>query len=564
MRLLLLHIKGQFKNLKNLRLDFSDKKGITLLIGNNGSGKSNILEAFSSVFAGLYDSKYNPDFEYEIKYVLNNQEISIGFDKKNYALSVNGSAEVIAKRFLPSQVVCSYSGEESRLWNDYYEPFYKDYIDALIKGQFPVSQMVYINKYYWNIAVLTFFLYDLDTFTELGDFCRNVLGISSINKIEFHFDNTTLIKWRDNPVTHLVRELNPKRQSSVQLTIQELKDIVEYLGLGVGGERTFFRYIAAAFLPKGDKLITRIDIKINDGLPSTALSEGEKKLVLIQAVLEIVSDENSLILLDEPDSHVHISRKASFQKLLASYANRENVITTHSPTLTHSFDKEHIVMLTKDVDNNAVVESREKQDVIHLLTDGIWSYQEQNIFLNSRSDILLVEGKSDETYLRKALEVLSISNAAYANLSFEFLPCGGADGVKLMTKKFTPKPGQHIIALFDRDSAGWSAINKIFERDKTNAYNSSNFGDYRKKGSIWIALYPIRPSYRGGAVFNIEDYLSKKLLNRYMLRAFRGLDSIVTKDNVKKSLEADCVTFPDSEFKNFKHVFNMILRIKDL
>lgn len=562
MRLLLLHIKTQFKNLKNLRLDFADKKGITLLIGNNGSGKSNILEAFSSIFAGLYDIKYNPPFEYEIKYIINNQEVVINFDGRAYEVKVNGSTETLGKRYLPSQVVCSYSGEESRLWDDYYEPFYRDYIESLIKGLFPVSQMVYINKYYWNIAVLTFFLYDLDTFTELGNFCRNVLGINSVKRITFHFDNATLVKWRDNPVTQLVRELNPRRQATVQFSMDELKLVAGYLGLGAGGERTFFRYIAAAYLPKGDKLITKIDIEINNGLPAAALSEGEKKLVLIQAVLEVVSDENSLILLDEPDSHVHVSRKASFQKLLASYENRENVITTHSPTLTHSFSKEHIVMLTKDANNNAVVESKEKQDVIHLLTDGIWSYQEQNIFLNSRNDILLVEGKSDETYLRKALEVLSVSNPTYANLSFEFLPCGGAEGVKLMTKKFMPKPGQRIIALFDRDNAGWSAINKIFEREKNNLYNSNNFGEYKKKEAIWIALYPIRPSYRGGAIFNIEDYLSKKLLNRYILSAFKGLDSIVTKDSVKKSLEADCIGFPDIEFRHFKHVFNMILRIK--
>ena len=40
-----------FKNLNNFELDFTDKCGITLLIGNNGSGKSNILEAISAIFA---------------------------------------------------------------------------------------------------------------------------------------------------------------------------------------------------------------------------------------------------------------------------------------------------------------------------------------------------------------------------------------------------------------------------------------------------------------------------------------------------------------------------------
>ncbi|TGE22702.1 ATP-dependent nuclease [Hymenobacter metallicola] len=559
MRLNFFHIKDKFKNLNNFKLDFSGKKGITLLIGNNGSGKSNILEALTSVFAGLYDPRYNPSFSYDLEYILADKKILINFDGRVYNVKVDESDDVVSKQILPSQVVCSYSGEESRLWDNYYEPFYKEYIDSLIRGAFPTSEMVYINKYYWNVALLTFHLYNLDDFTELRDFCLNVLGIKSIDAIELHFDNNTLLRWRDNPVTELVKQLNPNREQIVRFTLEELKSKVEYLG----SERTFFRYIAAAFLPKGNKLINKINIEINNGLPATSLSEGEKKLILIQAVLEIVSDENSLILLDEPDSHVHISRKASFQKLLASYENRENVITTHSPTLTHSFDKDHIVMLTKDSDNNAVVESKEKQEVIHSLTDGIWSYQEQNIFLNSRNDILLIEGKSDETFLKKALEVLKLSDSRFSDLEFEYLPCGGAEGVKLMTKKFTPKPGQHIIALFDRDQSGWSAVNKIFEREKPNVYNTNNFGGYRQKGSIWVAMYPVRPTYRGGDNFNIEDYLSKKLLNKYILRAFKGLDTVVTKDNIKKSLEADCSTFPNDEFKDFKHVFNMILKIKE-
>src|SRR5690606_30572353 len=163
-------------------------------------------------------------------------------------------------------------------------------------------------------------------------------------------------------------------------------------------------------------------------------------------------------------------------------------------------------------------------------TKGIWSYQEQNIFLNSRNDILLVEGKTDEVFLKKALEVLKLSEPRYASLEFEYLPCGGAEGVKLLTEKFTPKVGQHIIALFDSDQSGWGAINKIFNRTNANAYNNGNFNKYRKKGEIWISIYPTRQWYRGGLNFNIEDYFSKNLLNQYVLSSFKGLDSIVTKD----------------------------------
>lgn len=66
MRLQKLKINSRFKNLDSFEIDFSTKEGITVLIGNNGSGKSNILEAISGIFAGLYDRKYNPTFSYEL------------------------------------------------------------------------------------------------------------------------------------------------------------------------------------------------------------------------------------------------------------------------------------------------------------------------------------------------------------------------------------------------------------------------------------------------------------------------------------------------------------------
>lgn len=64
MRLKSLHIKG-YKNIDDLSLDFTTKDGITLIIGNNGCGKSNIIEAISSIFAGLYENRvHKPDFDY--------------------------------------------------------------------------------------------------------------------------------------------------------------------------------------------------------------------------------------------------------------------------------------------------------------------------------------------------------------------------------------------------------------------------------------------------------------------------------------------------------------------
>ena len=89
MRLKNLHIKG-YKNIDDLSLDFTHKDGITLIIGNNGCGKSNIIEAVSSIFAGLYENRvHKPDFDYSIVYELDGNNIEISLTGDIYKILVN-------------------------------------------------------------------------------------------------------------------------------------------------------------------------------------------------------------------------------------------------------------------------------------------------------------------------------------------------------------------------------------------------------------------------------------------------------------------------------------------
>ena len=68
MRLKSLYI-NDYKNIKEQTFDFSDNTGYIALIGLNGSGKSNLLEAIALVFNGLLNKKKIP-FNYELQYFL--------------------------------------------------------------------------------------------------------------------------------------------------------------------------------------------------------------------------------------------------------------------------------------------------------------------------------------------------------------------------------------------------------------------------------------------------------------------------------------------------------------
>jgi len=71
MRLDKVYIDG-FRNLRQLDVDFDERRLTTVVIGQNGAGKSNLIEAIAQVFrwADLRraDPKYKPRFRYRVEY----------------------------------------------------------------------------------------------------------------------------------------------------------------------------------------------------------------------------------------------------------------------------------------------------------------------------------------------------------------------------------------------------------------------------------------------------------------------------------------------------------------
>lgn len=552
MKLISFKVLSDFRNLKGVELKFNTQTNTYVLIGNNGAGKSSLLEAISSIFYTLFSTPRR-DFEFVF-------ELSFNNDGHNVAiLNTVADGEVIklddaivsrtaVSPYLPQRVICNYSGEETRIEQLYYQPLWKQHEDTLIAtGGYNPLRMVFVNKDLWRIIlyIIIAFRNDYDSFNK---FLNKTLGFNGVDSVVLDVDGETLSRWRDNPVTHFMRQLAS--------TIREDGTIDPAQMNPTGDDAlTMFNSLSSA-----RSLINEVRIVFNGGIDSQYLSEGEKKLMVVLFMLEAISNERSLVLLDEPDSHIHVARKTEMADLFKDAVNRENVITSHSPTLTDEFDDEAIIMLDRTADGHAQVIDADKKMIVSKLTDGKWSLQKQNIFLSSSDDIILVEGQTDELFLKKALSVLQ-SQGKFTNHRYEYLPCGGSSGVVLMKEHFHPKPGQHIFCFFDSDKAGWESINVIFGTTKDTAYNSSNFTAARKKDDIWVAPYP--KGKKRVKEFNVEDYFGGRLLMHYVMKC-RSLNTLMTKKAIKDAMEEDCKNgnIDDKYYKNFSYVFALIESMK--
>lgn len=444
MKLKSLWIKD-YKNLKDFHLDFEQGNNLSILIGNNGSGKSNVLEAISGIFAEAYRGVANVlDSDYFLDYELDGKNYKL--EKKNgkriyhYDELPIPNGEIIQN--LPSNVIALYSGEDLRLWERFYEKRYKDYLSNIYrKGSAEKLGMYYVNKYLWNVSLLTLILFmDIDGFSDVKSFLETELGIKKDTKITIRIDFS--YKKYDENINSLLKafvsKINPDKNETKSYSVDEFRNSISNSVDSFEAEpREFFNLLMQAFMPKDFKLITDICIYLNDNEAIQFFSEGEKKLILIETVLEFVADENSIILLDEPDANIHEERKRKLYDLLRNTPNRDVVMTTHSPTFVDIADDDELIVLRSDDSTNCYVDKIEKIEQIRYLTGNRF-----NIF--SEKPILYCEGGTT-----------SVEAELYPILFPEYtiVPSGGHTEVINYTKMYnaTFKGHSHAVGIIDGD-----------------------------------------------------------------------------------------------------------------
>ena len=69
-----------YKNLSDLTINFSQDHLITVLIGRNGTGKSNVLEALTIIFRDLLMAERIPSFKYRIAYEIRDRWVFVDAD----------------------------------------------------------------------------------------------------------------------------------------------------------------------------------------------------------------------------------------------------------------------------------------------------------------------------------------------------------------------------------------------------------------------------------------------------------------------------------------------------
>ena len=584
MRLKKLYVKD-YKNLKDFTADFESGNGLSILIGNNGSGKSNLLEIISGIFHDLFKEKSSRkiDCDYSLEYELDG--ISCKTEQRDgtlrcYAPKLKPRDKFISEN-TPNSVIGLYSGEEDRLWTQFYQPYYNAYIRRIQTNRYQDRmRLILIDKRYWSIALLTLLLSNNST---LEPFIKEELGITTIDRIRVTFNfrsyqsSNELLKSfinRINPEHVLVKVYSRDELSKgvfYDLLTDENGDVLADENgnalLADSGITDFevFRYLTQSSVSTKDRLITGITISINDGITVHQLSEGEKKLILVKTVLEILADEKALVLMDEPDAHLHEERKPELIRLMRDYPNRQIIVATHSPIIAQSAQEKELLML-ESKDGKATLMSDEKREKIKRLTGSAWDIIGQDMIFQSAKPLVIFEGETDVKYVKRALELIKQIKPEYNALSVDLINANGAGNVKsfIDNLKSFVSHSKRIIIFFDRDNAGKDGVQAVTGISK----NDERVAHYQDivQDNITTSFIPYKNGVTDGD-FLIEDYFSwdgtiKAIVEdvipdrKHPIKMLPNLP-----EKIKKELEKRMNQFTADEFNGFIPLLDKIVEL---
>jgi predicted ATPase len=385
-----------YRNLRNFEIDFDEQQSTTVLLGRNGSGKSNLLEAIVEIFREL-ELGHQPPFAYSLRYQCRERQIEIEADpartRKHLNIKVDGNplTQAAFKRglnqYLPNFIFAYYSGWSSRLERQFDEPTRRYYREILYspKKEMPLRRFFFCRKDYSQLVLLAFFLAKADSakvllekYLEIKQFDSALFvlktpwwrgtGTPGKRQLEegdqrFWYALGAFKGFLDRLWTHALAPI--RNTESVERDVRRQGETTERLYLFIKNEtelarlnkrgeksKTLFGYLESLFLCD---LIdeVRVNVERVDGtrVKFTQLSEGEQQLLTVLGLLLFTQNDESLYLLDEPDTHLNPVWTYDFLNLLQQNISAEKgqlLIATHNPLMIGTLHSNQVRVMTQE------------------------------------------------------------------------------------------------------------------------------------------------------------------------------------------------------------------------
>ncbi|MDT9002329.1 AAA family ATPase [Paucibacter sp. APW11] len=415
MRLDRVYIDG-FKNLKQLDLDFDETRLTTVLIGQNGAGKSNLIEALALVFSHVDLRSASLRFHYRVTYRIQARKAKPGELTQVVLSNMAGEAPFVVdgkavsraefernkSEWFPDLILGYYSGSGRRLERvfdkhqaNYYKAIARNNDEEACYQALLARRLFYCRHVHGVMALLAQFAFpDQDADMLLKEIVR-VTGFHSaltlfrepwyakggrskkledaqdfwgaegpagraarlLQSIAFHpfgLNGNAVDDYRD--------KLKDEAQFATFLRDQS---VIQRLREAFSDDADMFYALEA--LDVSD-LIRNLNIWVtreNDAsgdIEYSDLSDGERQLLMVMGLLRVSRGKRVLFLLDEPDTHLNPHWQLSYLRLIerwtgnaADATNCHIVLSSHNPLTICGLTKSEVRVLFSEEGSEVTV-----------------------------------------------------------------------------------------------------------------------------------------------------------------------------------------------------------------
>jgi putative ATP-dependent endonuclease of OLD family len=380
--------KGEFNLLLN--------DGINILVGENESGKSTILEAIHLALTGLFKGRY---LKNELtQYLFNNEVVYKYLNDLNQGKATN-LPYILIEIFISGEDLPLFEGDGNSekiktcgislkiAFDDKYKAEYEE----LTKNKNVVKT---IPIEYYNILWTSF---ARENITARSIPVKSAMIDSSSNRYQNGSDVYISRIVRDNLDTKeiveisqahrtmrdkfmecpTVKKINSKIKSNAKISDKKIELSVELLSKNAW-ENSLMTYVDEVpfhFIGKGEQCIIK-----------TKLALGHKK-----------SKEANLILLEEPENHLTHSRLNQLtNNIKEEHQDKQIIISTHSSFVANKMGLDNLILLN----DSKTIRFNDLRAETNSFFAKISGYDTLRLILCKKA--ILVEGDSDELVLQKA------------------------------------------------------------------------------------------------------------------------------------------------------------------
>jgi len=513
---------SEYRNLRNFKLDLDGASLVDVIVGKNGSGKSNLFEALLGILRHL-DQLDRADnyiaFDYNIVYEIDGRDIEIAWKAGELRINQEGNRKTLGQTPFPDNVLIYYSGHNatvSSLVADYERKFRDRIKGATVEDS---RRFIGIGQEYKALLLAMLlvqpensraqiFIREKLRITNLGiakpgtkEFSEPVLKIvlqrptyargNDSGKYDIDPIELTSRYWRAIGITKDFLDIlnsciwkNAEELTVTEGYLSEEDRYILYLSIGKIQENFDGRW--QELFRQFDNLKTlgmldsiAVPLHLASGLEGDInhFSDGQFQSVYIYSIVELFKDRNCLILLDEPDAFLHPEWQFDFLQqvfdITGSAAKSSHILMSSHSASTITCVNQGVINLFEFDGKDVTTTKVGKADIIKSLSAGLISFSEsearlniQHVLTNTTGPVLFTEGITDEMILELAWKKLYPTEKRCFEIQNAF-SCGFQRNLVKDNALYQNHPGRTFFSLFDFDEAynDWNQLGQDVQTD---------------------------------------------------------------------------------------------------